>query len=58
MDAVRRRAALSMMAGVAIALAGCATPEAVAADGVQLIDWAPLAPVIVPVLFLSRAKDH
>ena len=35
-----------------------ATPIRVAADGVQLIYWAPLAPVIVPVLFLSRAKDH
>ena len=29
-----------------------------AADGVQLIYWAPLAPVIVPILFLTRAKDH
>ena len=35
-----------------------ATPIRFAADGVQLIYWAPLAPVIVPVLFLSRAKDH
>ena len=35
-----------------------ATPIRVAADGVQLIYWAPLAPVIVPVLFLTRAKDH
>jgi hypothetical protein len=35
-----------------------ATPIRVAADGVQLLYWAPLAPVIVPVLFLSRAKDH
>ena len=35
-----------------------ATPIRMAADGVQLIYWAPLAPVIVPVLFLSRAKDH
>ncbi|MCK9688391.1 hypothetical protein [Scleromatobacter humisilvae] len=35
-----------------------ATPIRMAADGVQLIYWAPLAPVIVPVLFLGRAKDH
>ena len=35
-----------------------ATPIRMASDGVQLIYWAPLAPVIVPVLFLSRAKDH
>jgi hypothetical protein len=35
-----------------------ATPIRVAADGVQLIYWAPLAPVIVPILFLTRAKDH
>ena len=35
-----------------------ATPIRVAADGVQLLYWAPLAPVIVPILFLTRAKDH
>ncbi len=35
-----------------------ATPIRVAADGVQLIYWAPLAPVIVPILFLTKAKDH
>ena len=35
-----------------------ATPIRMAADGVQLIYWAPLAPIIVPVLFLTRAKDH
>ena len=35
-----------------------ATPIRVAADGVQLIYWAPLAPVIVPILFLTRAKDR
>jgi hypothetical protein len=35
-----------------------ATPIRLAADGVQLIYWAPLAPVIVPILFLTRAKDH
>lgn len=35
-----------------------ATPIRIAADGVQLIYWAPLAPVIVPILFLTRAKDH
>jgi hypothetical protein len=45
-----------------IARAACcddaATPIRIAADGVQLIYWAPLAPVIVPILFLTRAKDH
>ena len=35
-----------------------ATPIRLAADGVQLIYWAPLAPVIVPILFLTRATDH
>jgi hypothetical protein len=35
-----------------------ATPIRMAADGVQLIYWAPLAPVIVPILFLTRARDH
>lgn len=35
-----------------------ATPIRMAADGVQLIYWAPLAPVIVPILFLTKAKDH
>ena len=35
-----------------------ATPIRFAADGVQLIYWAPLAPVIVPILFLAHAKDH
>lgn len=35
-----------------------ATPIRVAADGVQLIYWAPLAPIVLPILFLSRAKDH
>jgi hypothetical protein len=41
-----------------VAVDEVATPIRMAADGVQLIYWAPLAPVIVPVLFLSRAKDH
>ena len=41
-----------------VAVDEVATPIRVAADGVQLLYWAPLAPVIVPVLFLSRAKDH
>jgi glucosamine-6-phosphate deaminase len=35
-----------------------ATPIRYAADGVQLIYWAPLAPIIVPILFLAHAKDH
>jgi len=41
-----------------VAVDEAATPIRVAADGVQLIYWAPLAPVIVPILFLTRAKDH
>ncbi len=41
-----------------IAVDEAATPIRVAADGVQLIYWAPLAPIIVPVLFMTRAKDH
>jgi hypothetical protein len=35
-----------------------ATPIRAAADGVQLIYWAPLAPIVLPILFLSRATDH
>ena len=35
-----------------------ATPIRVAADGVQLVYWAPLAPIVLPILFLSRARDH
>ena len=41
-----------------VAIDQAATPIRVAADGVQLIYWAPLAPVIVPILFLTKAKDH
>ena len=41
-----------------VAVDDAATPIRMAADGVQLIYWAPLAPVIVPILFLARAKDH
>ena len=41
-----------------VAVDEVATPIRMAADGVQLLYWAPLAPIIVPVLFLSRAKDH
>ena len=41
-----------------IAVDDAATPIRLAADGVQLVYWAPLAPVIVPILFLARAKDH
>ena len=41
-----------------VAADDAATPIRVAADGVQLIYWAPLAPIVVPILFLSRAKDH
>jgi hypothetical protein len=35
-----------------------ATPIRLAADGVQLIYWAPLAPIVLPILFLGSAKDH
>ncbi|HEX7687671.1 MAG TPA: hypothetical protein VF453_08190 [Burkholderiaceae bacterium] len=35
-----------------------ATPIRTAADGVQLIYYAPLAPVILPIIFLSKARDH
>lgn len=41
-----------------VAVDDAATPIRVAADGVQLVYWAPLAPVVVPILFLARAKDH
>jgi hypothetical protein len=41
-----------------VAVDDAATPIRLAADGVQLIYWAPLAPVIVPILFMSRATDH
>jgi hypothetical protein len=41
-----------------VAVDEAATPIRMAADGVQLLYLAPLAPIIVPVLFLSRAKDH
>ncbi len=34
------------------------TPIRVAADGVQLVYWAPLAPIVLPILFLSKATDH
>ncbi len=41
-----------------VAVDDAATPIRLAADGVQLIYWAPLAPIIVPFIFLTRAKDH
>ena len=44
--------------GADVAVDEAATPIRMAADGVQLIYWAPLAPVIVPILFLTKAKDH
>ena len=46
------------LTGADMAVDEAATPIRMAADGVQLIYWAPLAPVIVPILFLTRAKDH
>jgi hypothetical protein len=35
-----------------------ATPIRVAADGIQLIYYAPLAPIILPIIFATKAKDH
>ena len=35
-----------------------ATPIRIAADGVQLIYYAPLAPIIIPFIFATKAKDH
>ena len=35
-----------------------ATPIRVTADGVQLIYYAPLAPIILPIIFATKAKDH
>jgi hypothetical protein len=35
-----------------------ASPIRVAADGVQLIYYAPLAPIIIPIIFATKAKDH
>jgi hypothetical protein len=34
------------------------TPVRLAADGVQLIYYAALAPFIIPFVFLTRARDH
>jgi len=34
------------------------TPVRLAADGIQLIYYAPLIPIILPVIFLTRARDH
>jgi len=34
------------------------TPVRLAADGVQLIYYAALAPIIIPFIFLTRARDH
>jgi hypothetical protein len=34
------------------------TPIRVTADGVQMLYFLPLAPVIIPVIFLTAAKDH
>jgi hypothetical protein len=41
-----------------VAVDDAATPIRFAADGVQLVCWAPLAPVVVPILFLARARDR
>jgi hypothetical protein len=34
------------------------TPIRLTADGVQMLYYAPLAPILIPVIFLSAAKDH
>jgi hypothetical protein len=34
------------------------TPVRVAADGVNLIYYAALAPIIIPFVFLTKARDH
>jgi hypothetical protein len=34
------------------------TPVRVAADGVQLIYYAALAPIIIPFVFVAKARDH
>ena len=34
------------------------TPIRVTADGVQMLYYFPLAPVLIPVIFLTAAKDH
>ena len=35
-----------------------ATPIRATADGVQMLYYAPLAPIVLPIIFLSRARDH
>jgi len=35
-----------------------ATPIRATADGVQLIYYAPLAPIILPIIFATKASDH
>ena len=41
-----------------VAADDAATPIRMTADGVQMLYYAPLAPLIVPFLFLTRARDH
>ncbi len=40
------------------AVDGAATPIRTAADGVQLLYWAPIAPIVLPFIFLTKARDH
>ncbi len=40
------------------AVDGAATPIRTAADGVQLLYYAPLAPVILPFIYFGKARDH
>jgi hypothetical protein len=41
-----------------VAIDKAVTPVRIAADGVQLIYYAALAPIIIPFVFLTKAKDH
>jgi hypothetical protein len=34
------------------------TPIRVTADGIQMLYYLPLAPVLIPVIFMTAAKDH
>jgi hypothetical protein len=34
------------------------TPIRVTADGIQMLYYLPLAPVLIPVIFLTAARDH
>ena len=40
------------------AVDGAATPIRTAADGVQLLYYAPLAPIVLPFIYFTKARDH